>query len=422
MPDASRRETQRQAQLQLHERFRARQGTPLAVPGTPEIIFEALPETAGDTTLPGEQPTATPAGHSRHRRQRSKRRRNLVMLATVLVFVLVVLGSVFTVRGIYKTLNPDDYTGPGGQTVELTVEEGWGVTIISRRLAELDVVASDKLFVKAMDEVQAENKEIHPGTYVLPQQIPASEAVQIMIDNRPDKVFYVGLSQNMRLGAALEAISEGSGLDLDELTELANQPETFGLPAEAANLEGYLYPAGYRFAVDTSAREVLARMVQATEEVLAKQGINDPAEGYRVLKIASILQAEAQPRDYAIVAGALNNRLATDNVETHGLLQVDSTVIYGLDRYTLQFSAAEKADAANPYNTYVHPGLPPGPIGSPAESAIAAAVNPQDNGYYYWVTVNISTGETKFARSYDEHRINQQEFRDWCQANQGVCQ
>lgn len=434
MPEASRRETHRQAQQELHERFRASQGTPLAVPGTPEIILPTLPQTGSqpvygsDLAQPklisdpdsGAQP-ADPSAKAQ-RRQRSKRRRNLIMVAAILVFALIVTGSVFTVRGIYKTLNPDDYPGPGGETVELTVEDGWGIQIISRKLDELDVVASDRLFVKAMDEVQAPSKLIHPGNYVLPKQIPAAEAAQIMLDNRQDRVFYVGLKENLRLTASLEAIAEGSGLDLAELTELANQPEKFGLPAEAVNLEGYLFPGGYRFALETSAEEVLQRMVQATVEVLNEHGVSDPAEGYRILKIASILQAEAQPRDYAVVAGALTNRLSENNVETRGLLQVDSAVIYGLDRYSLQFTAAEKADGANRYNTYVHPGLPPTPIGSPAESAISAAINPDDNDYYYWVTVNISTGETKFAQTYAEHQRNQQQFRDWCAANEGVCQ
>lgn len=434
MRDESRREAQRQAHQELHERFARREASPLAHPGTPEIIFEAYQSPlTGEIEIPApvaeaEGPAARLPGAGLapsepvQRRKRTRRRRNIVMLAAVLVFALVVAGSIFTVRGLYKSLNPDDYPGPGGDEVELVVEDGWGLQVISRKLDELDVVASDKLFVRAFEDSSAPNKVIHPGTYILQKQLPAAEAVEIMVDNRPGKVFYVGLKQNMRLSAALEEIANGSGLKLEELTKLANDPRRFGLPAEAANLEGYLHPGGYRFALDTSAEDVLARMVKATVQVLEENGVTHPAEGYRYLKIASILQAEAQPKDYPVVAGALNNRLAPNNSETRGLLQVDSAVIYGLNRYTLQFSAAEKADAKNRYNTYVHPGLPPTPIGSPADTAIAAAVHPQQNNFYYWVTVNISTGETKFAETYEEHRRNQQQFRDWCEQNQGVCQ
>lgn len=418
MPDASRRESHRQARQQLHQRFLEQQNTPVAAPGAPEILFDRLPvgeePVAAQESVEQDTTASAPVG------RRKRGRRNLIMVVALLVFALVVTASVFTVRGIYKSLNPDDYPGPGGENVELTVEDGWGIQIISRKLDELDVVASDRLFVKAMEE--QDDQVIHPGTYALRKQIPAAEAAAIMVDDTREKVFYVGITENVRLPAALQEIADSSGLPLQELQELANQPAKFGLPEGAQNLEGYLFPGGYRFPLETSAEEVLARMVRATTETLAEQGITDPNEGYRVLKIASILQAEAQPKDYATVAGALNNRLAPDNRETHGLLQVDSSVVYGLDRYTLQFTPAEKADASNPYNTYQHPGLPPTPIGSPAESAISAAVNPASNDYYYWVTVNIETGETKFASSYAEHQRNHQQFRDYCAANEGVCQ
>lgn len=154
---------------------------------------------------------------------------------------------------------------------------------------------------------------------------------------------------------------------------------------------------------------------------MEQSSITDLDEGYRILKVASILQAEARTPDYATVAGAIENRLNPNNKETHGLLQVDSSVIYGLGRYSLQFSPEEKADASNKYNTYEHAGLPPTPLGSPANAAIEAAAHPEDNGYYYWVTVNIETGETKFASNYQEHLRNQAEFRAWCDQNPDVC-
>lgn len=162
-------------------------------------------------------------------------------------------------------------------------------------------------------------------------------------------------------------------------------------------------------------------MVKGTKTTLKNAGITDLKQGYRTLTVASILQAEAREKDYATVAGAIENRLDPGNKETHGLLQVDSAVIYGLKRYSLQFSPSEKKDKANKYNTYVHTGLTPTPIGSPADAAIKAAANPEDNGYYYWVTVNISTGETKFASTYAEHQQNQAQFRTWCSENPGVC-
>ena len=467
MREEIRRERQRRSLEALYERFTSNTGEELAQPSAPELtgsvppapaagdpldtstrfmpslaaLDAAHPETGHleqleqtralgtvsfDTPLPEDpfEPAAAapelfeevPA-----RKPRSKRKRNIVMLATVLVFALVVTGSVYFVRALVKQFNPDDYPGPGGAAVEFTVQDGWGAKIISRKLEELDVISNDRLFIKAMDAADSEHNIIHPGEYELKKQMPAADAVEILVDNKPDKVFYIGLQANTRLDKALDEISEGSGLDREQLQKLAGSPQQFGLPKTVSNLEGWLHPGEYRMPLDTSAKDVLQEMVDATKKALSDAGINDLAQGYRTLNIASLLQAEARPKDYATVAGAINNRLQPGNSQTHGLLQIDSTVTYGLDRGGLQFSAAERQDASNPYNTYVHKGLPPTPIGSPATEAIEAAAHPESNNYYYWVTVNTTTGETKFSSNYNEHKVNQQEFRDWCQANPETC-
>ncbi|MGP9781175.1 aminodeoxychorismate lyase [Arthrobacter sp. MYb211] len=440
MREEARRERQRETFSELYARFAAGEPKGLATPTTPELTGEQLyggadsaaaelhrePEPAMADAEPQPAPesllgTVPASGAAKARKKRSKRRRNLVMLATFLIFAVVVAGSFYFIRSLVKQFNPDDYPGPGGQAVEFTVEDGWGPALISRKLEELDVVASDKLFMDALEDSKADNVVIHPGTYPLKLQMPAADATEVLVDNRPDKVFYIGLKANLRLQASLAEIAKGSGLDEKKLGELANQPEKFGLPESVKNLEGWLHPGEYRFALDTSAEKVLTELVDSTKTALQDAGVNDLGEGYRALKVASILQAEATPKDYATVAGAIENRLNPNNVETHGLLQTDSTVIYGLDRYSLQFTATEKRDAGNQYNTYVHTGLPPTPIGSPATSAIDAAVNPADNGFYYWVTVNTQSGETKFASNYAEHQVNQNEFRAWCAANAEVC-
>lgn len=384
--------------------------------------FDDEPDDDAQPPLATEEPLDEQALADRATgRKRRKRKRNLVMLATVLIFALIVAGSGFFIKTLIKQFNPDDYPGPGGAAVDFTVQDGWGLKIISSKLEERDVISKDKHLLKAVEETVEGNPVIHPGTYHLKLQMPAAEVAKELVNNRPDKVSYIGLKANMRLKASLEEIATATSLDAKELAELAKQPQKFGLPQSVSNLEGWLHPGEYRFPLDATAQDVLTEMVKRTKATLDTAGISDLEKGYRALKVASILQAEARPKDYATVAGAIENRLNPNNRETHGLLQVDSSVIYGLDRYSLQFTPAEKADASNKYNTYVHAGLPPTPIGSPAEAAIKAAAQPESNGYYYWVTVNIHTGETKFATTYAEHQRNQAEFRTWCSENPGVC-
>lgn len=354
-------------------------------------------------------------------RKARRHRRNAVMAIVVLGFAAVIFGVVLVLQGVMAKLNPADYPAPGGETIAFEVKSGWGPKQIGRALEADDIVASDKLFLEAVQLVETENREIHPGTYDLRVQMPALDAATILIGEGTDKVGYVAIKQNTRMPAVLEEISKGSGLPLEDLTALANKPATFGIKSGAKNLEGYLHPGEYRFPVDADAKTIIQMMVDATQKSLVNVGLTDPAKQYRALKVASILQAEARPNDYATVAGALENRMHPNNTETVGLLQVDSTVIYGLDRYTLHFTKEEKADASNPFNSYIHKGLPPTPIGSPGDSALKAAANPQVNDYYYWVTVNTNTGLTKFAKTYREHQVNQNEFRSWCAANTDVC-
>ncbi|WP_138418920.1 endolytic transglycosylase MltG, partial [Sinomonas gamaensis] len=93
----------------------------------------------------------------------------------------------------------------------------------------------------------------------------------------------------------------------------------------------------------------------------------------------------------------------------------------GLGTKTVQLTDAQKQDGNNAYNTYVHQGLPPGPIGSPGAKAVAAAAHPTANDYLFWVTVNLDTGETKFAKTYAEHQTYVAQYQQWCNANAGKC-
>ena len=354
-------------------------------------------------------------------RKARRRRRNWIVFAVLLGFFAAIFGVVIFLQGVLDRLSPPDFPAPGGEAVTFEVKAGWGPQQIGRELESREIVASDKLFLEAIQLVETESREIHPGTYELRREMPALSAAEVLIGEPAAKVSYVAIKQNTRMNQVLEDISEATDLPLNELRRLAEDPAAFGINADVPNLEGYLHPGEYRFPLDTDSKTVLKTMVDATAKTLIDNGITDADQQYHVLQVASILQAEARPNDYGTVAGALENRLHTSNTETNGLLQVDSTVIYGLDRYSLQMTEAEKKDAGNAYNTYVHKGLPPTPIGSPGDSAIKAAAHPTPNDFYYWVTVNTNSGETKFAKTYAEHRVNQNEFRAWCAANTDVC-
>jgi UPF0755 protein len=134
--------------------------------------------------------------------------------------------------------------------------------------------------------------------------------------------------------------------------------------------------------------------------------------------VASLIEREAgSAEDSYKVSRVIRNRLDPNLFES-GLLQFDSTVHYGIgDDSTVETSDAERADASNEYNTYVHPGLPPGPIGNPGDIAIDAALNPADGPWLYFVTVNLETGETVFSATLEEHDAAVQRFLQYLEEN-----
>ena len=139
---------------------------------------------------------------------------------------------------------------------------------------------------------------------------------------------------------------------------------------------------------------------------------------YEAMIIASLVQAEGHPDDFDKVARVIYNRLDPETWGgTYGLLQMDATVNYALDKSEINLTTEELQNTDSPYNTYKNPGLPPTPINSPGEAAIEAALNPADGDWLYYVTVNPDSGETKFTADYNEFLGFKSELTDWLAAN-----
>jgi UPF0755 protein len=122
----------------------------------------------------------------------------------------------------------------------------------------------------------------------------------------------------------------------------------------------------------------------------------------QVITVASLVQAEGKTEDdYRKMAEVVYNRLNLANPETYGLLQFDSTFNYLKNESDIRISESEIKSNKDPYNTYTNKGLPPGPIDNPGDVALKAALNPTDDGWYYFVaTDGLKT--TEFAKTHAE--------------------
>ncbi|HBR89506.1 MAG TPA: ABC transporter substrate-binding protein, partial [Microbacterium sp.] len=164
--------------------------------------------------------------------------------------------------------------------------------------------------------------------------------------------------------------------------------------------------------------EVIQTMVDRTVASLDTAGVPE-ADREEILTIASIIQREArEEEDFYKVSRVIQNRLAPDNQETFGRLEMDSTAQYGIGEDDGTVSSSEEAlTDDNPWNTYVHPGLPIGPIANPGDVAIDAAMHPAEGPWLYFVTVNLDTGETVFTNTYADHLAAVDQWRAWCSEN-----
>jgi UPF0755 protein len=171
------------------------------------------------------------------------------------------------------------------------------------------------------------------------------------------------------------------------------------------DLEGYLFPDTYRFFADASAEDVVLKMVVTMEgklsDVFAETGMEFTGDlsVHEILTLASIIEREVMTdEDRALVADIFLHRL-----EIGMALQADSTVNYVTGKKTPSITDEDR-QIDSPWNTYLYPGLPPGPIANPGRASIEAVVNPQPNEYWYFLTDD--EGTVHYARTNDEHNSN----------------
>jgi UPF0755 protein len=365
-------------------------------------------------------------GRRSHRRRRRRRRSNgrVGGCVAVVVAVLILLGAggFAYVQGRAwleeAFAPPEDYSGDGTGTVLVEIERGQTSTQIANTLESKDVVASSEAF---MDEARTEEKAalIQAGFYQMSRKMSARAALDVLIN--PDNLVQnaVTIPEGYTVGQTLERLAAETKISLKQLRAAAEKPGRLGLPDYAGGqLEGFLFPATYALPPNATAQSVLTKMVDRFKQAAEEHQLRRKAQAMgltplEAVTVASIVEAEARrDQDVGKVARVIYNRLERDM-----RLQMDSTVHYAVGKAGNVTTTAKDRRSRSPYNTYRVKGLPPGPIDSPGERALAAALEPAQGDWIYFVTVNIDTGETKFATTDEEHARNVEEFREFCRGS-----
>lgn len=322
----------------------------------------------------------------------------------ILMAVTVILvGTITTIT--YQLYRPVDFYATA--VTDFTIAHGESPSQIATRLGEAGLIRSPRLFYWYA-RLTWQAGDFQAGRYTL----AANQSIPTLV-----RMFAEGRAESSDIGVLIY-----EGMNLADIDKLLAQNKLIRLgelltPANLA-LEGQWFPDTYRFwpTVTDSAGEIKTRLLDNFAAKTVNLQANHEAAGTdfkRALIIASLLEKEVPKIDeMRMVAGVIENRLK------QGMkLQIDSTTGYAvcLPKFQKgQYCDVSQANIAgnltnpSPYNTYVHTGLPPGPITNPGLRAIEAALNPLPSQYYYYLSTR--DGRTIFSKIGAEHEANRRRY------------
>jgi UPF0755 protein len=270
---------------------------------------------------------------------------------------------------------------------------------VAALLAQKGLIVSPFWF-RLLGKVQDAERKIKPGEYDLHTKMRPPEILDALVKGKIIQ-YSVVIPEGFTAYQVGKVLNETSLADDAVITRLVRTPEfAKSLGVEAATLEGYLFPDTYSFPRRTKPEEILKTMVSRfrqvyTPDLQARATALNMTER-EVITLASIIEKETgQDDERPLISAVFHNRL-----RKRYPLQSDPTVVYEMPEFDGKWTHALLA-RATPYNTYVHPGLPPGPIANPGLKSLVAALNPAPVSYMYFVSKN--DGSHQFSATLDEH-------------------
>ena len=353
--------------------------------------------------------------------RKTKPRKKKKTAVRLLIFLFIVVLTV--VCGyISYTYVMDTYLSGGSKSeiiiapqdeVKFVIPKGANTTTIAGLLKEQGLIKDVNIF-KILSKFNGYDGMYQSGTHIVSKSLSYDEMMRVLTTKPASR--QVTIPEGKTFSQVVDILySKNIITDKKKFITVANT-ETFdydflkNLPERDNKLEGYLFPDTYEFDMNVTEREIIVRMLDnfkrkfKTEYAEKLKTINGMTMD-KIIILASIIEREAKdPDDRGIISGVFYNRMASKD-KTLRKLQSCATIQYIL----LKTTGAVKerlldADLQlqDPYNTYMHEGLPPGPICNPGEAAISAALYPEDTDFLYFVAKG--DGSHAFSETYKEHQ------------------
>jgi len=345
---------------------------------------------------------------SREKKRAKKKGRSAGLVVSLIILVVAIAaGGFFYINLCNKPLDPANK-----EYISVEIPNGTATSTIGRILQENGLVKSADRF-KLYAKVKGYDGKLKAGDYLLSPSMTATEILGMLEEGHQTTVRFT-VPEGLTVRQVGEKLAEEGLLDFDEYMEEVKSGDFDykfipHLPAGDNRLEGFLMPNTYEIFENATAYEIIDTMLSQFDLVYKDEYYTRATElGYdinQIITIASMIERETKvDSEREIVSSVIYNRL-----KINMLLQIDATVQYALPEWKDRLRQSD-LEVDSPYNTYKYLGLPAGPICSPGEKAIIAALYPATTDYYYYVLDPAMNGSHRFSNDYSTFLKNKQEY------------
>lgn len=290
---------------------------------------------------------------------------------------------------------------PFDTPVTVEIARGYSSRMIAETLESEGIIASKWSFL--FERLRHRDTNLKAGEYEFDGPVEAAEAFQVIAAGRV-KLYAITIPEGLNRFEIAEVVEESGRLSGEEFLALSADPAPVkDLLPQAETLEGSLFPETYSLAATSTVRDLVEAMVaQFKREVADAHRLRTvEIDAWDGTILASMIEKETGSRgEQGLVSSVFHNRIGRGM-----LMQCDPTIVYGLvleNRYRGRIYLSDLSDP-HPYNTYLHGGLPPGPITNPGRKSIRAAFEPSDSDFLFFVARAGSEGGHVFSESLRGH-------------------
>ncbi|WP_342581548.1 endolytic transglycosylase MltG [Ureibacillus sp. FSL W7-1570] len=356
----------------------------------------------------------------KQRKQEGKVVRRIVARVTVIVIACILFIGIFGTLYVKSALKPVDPESE--EQIQVEIPMGSGISNISKILEKSGIIKDATIFKYYAKFKNQSN--FQAGNYTMTPSMTLDEILESLKTGKVyrEPVMTITVPEGMTLEQIGKIVEKRTKYTKEQFMERVNSkefienvmstyPELFTDEILNGNirypLEGYLFPATYSFYDENvSLDDIILPMIDKTNSVIGEYKsllAEKEMTVHELLTFASLLEEEATEKtDRETIASVFYNRL-----EIGMPLQTDPSVLYALGGHKERV-LYEDLKVQNPYNTYVNPGLPPGPIANAGVVSIEAALNPTDTEYLYFLA--DKEGNNHFAKSFEEHLQNKNQY------------